>query len=484
MEELMVLSGNRNVAAGCLTSASSHLDLFPNWAVQRIVDSQSALGVPVTAEPSPTDGYLSASSDQSRPGKWLMVDLGWEFAIDEIRLIGVESEDHAVVGGRGFPRDLMIELSMDPEFEKKAWQMRNGPNFLGHPWGSPIVMPCAGRAARYLRILVKELWARNKLHSFALAEVQAYAGNENVALGKSVRVSDAAEQPGSTRWVPEFVVDGYTSRHRVIELPEYLELIERRGKGVREQMMLEARRDLKVRQVATTLVVGGGGLGGVALLGWTWMLVRQRAVRRRDVAHLREQIARDLHDDIGSNLGGIVLLSDMGSRHSGLDEESRNDFKAIKEAAEKTSESMQDIVWLIQPGNMGLYELVLKMRQSVEMMLGNLPVSVVVEPPEFRNRQLSLLFRRHVFFAFKETLNNVRRHAAAARVEVHIEISPTHLAFTVRDDGAGFDPQAVAESGHGLHNLQRRAGRLKGTYRLESTPGRGTTSCFKAPLKS
>jgi signal transduction histidine kinase len=117
-------------------------------------------------------------------------------------------------------------------------------------------------------------------------------------------------------------------------------------------------------------------------------------------------------------------------------------------------------------------------------MLGNLQVSVVVEPPEFRNRELSLLFRRHLFLAFKETLNNIRRHAAAARVEVHIEITRTHLTFTVRDDGVGFEPQAAAKTGHGLRNLQRRAERLKGIYRLESTPGHGTTSCFKAPLKS
>jgi signal transduction histidine kinase len=292
------------------------------------------------------------------------------------------------------------------------------------------------------------------------------------------------DKPGSTRWAPEFVVDGYTSRHRLIELPEHLKLIERLGRLVGEQTLLETRRDRMVRQVVTTLSVGGGSLGGVALFGWAWMLVRQRAVRRREALRLREQIARDLHDDIGSNLGGIVLLSEMGSRHSGLDEEARNDFKAIKEAAEETSESMQDIVWLIQPGKMTLRELVLKMRQSVERMLGDVAVSVVVDPTEFRNRDLSLLFRRHLFLAFKETLNNVRRHAAATRVEVHIAISPTHLVFTVRDDGAGFDPQAAAESGHGLGNLQRRAERLKGTCRLESVPGQGTTVFFKTPLKS
>jgi signal transduction histidine kinase len=483
MEELLVLSGNRNVAAGCSATASSHLELFPNWSLSRIADSQSALGLPVSAETSPTDGYLSAPTEQSGSGKWLVVDLGKACEVDEIRLIAAESDDDEVVGGRGFPKNLVVELAEDPGFSNKVWQMKNSGNLLGHPWGSPVVMP-VGCVGRYIRVTPKVLWARGKLHCFALAELQAYSGGINVAIGIPARVSDAADKPGSTRWAPEFVTDGYSSRHRLIEIPAYLELIERRGRLVREQAGTLDRRDRKVRMVAATVEIGGGCLGGVALLGWTWMLVRQKAVRRRDVALLREQIARDLHDDIGSNLGGIVLLSEMGSRHSGIDETIRNDFKAIKRAAEETSESMQDIVWLIQPGSMGLRELVVKMKQAVEMILGNQSAGVAVDPVEFRNRQLSLLFRRHVFFAFKETLNNVRRHAAAARVEVRMVISPTHLTFVVEDDGVGFDPHAAMDSGHGLRNLKRRAERLKGTYLLESKPGHGSMTSFKAPLNS
>jgi signal transduction histidine kinase len=484
MEELMVLSGNRNVAKGSAASASSLLELYPNWAVARINDLHSALGLPVTSEPSPSDGYLSAPFSDERTEKWLVVDLGREFEIEEVRLLAVESDDYEVVGGRGYPKEMVVELSADPGFGEVAWRRRRSSNHLGAPWGNPTVVPGEGGSGRYLRVMATHLWARVKLHSFALAEVQVYAGGENVAFGKPVRAKDEVDKPGSTRWAPKFVVDGFTSRHRLIEIPEYLDLIVRRGGLEREQAMLRDRRDRKVRQVATTLGGGGGGLGGVALLGWLWMLVRQKTVRRRAMGLLREQIARDLHDDIGSNLGGIVLLSEMGSRHRGIDEELRHDFMEIKKTAEETTESMQDIVWLIEPGSMGLQELVLKMRKSVEMIVGTLAVSVVVEPPEFRNRQLSLLFRRHLFFAFKEALNNVRRHAEATSVEVRIEIFSGHLAFTVRDDGVGFDPGSGAGSGHGLANLRRRADRLKGTCELQSEPGRGTTVRFKAPLMS
>lgn len=493
LDELMVLSGNRNVAIGTDATASSQLELLPSWSVGLINDGLSALGMPVTVKPSPASGYLSAPSDQPMAEKWVVVDLGKEFAIDEIRLLPAESRSEDAMtalgfprlGGRAFPRQLAVELSAGAEFEKPLWRAEISSKPAGYPWGSPVVMQCRGQSARYIRVLTRELWPRGKnIHHFALAELQAYAGNENVALGKPVRVKDAADGPKTDQWAPEFLVDGFTSRHPLVELPEYLGLIAQRGRLEKEQATLRALRDRKVQQVSTTLTLSGGILGSVALVGWVWMLVRQKVVRRRDVARLRAQIARDLHDDIGSNLGGIVLLSEMGTRHRDIADEVRSDFASIRKAAEETAESMRDIVWLIQPGSLRLRELIVKLRKSIGAIVGNLSLSVVVDPPEFRDRDLSLAFSRHWFFAFKETLNNVRRHAAAGRVEVKIEITATHLAFTVHDDGLGFDPKAVAGLGHGLNNLQQRAARLKGSCHLESTPGHGTTVTFKAPLNS
>jgi signal transduction histidine kinase len=117
-------------------------------------------------------------------------------------------------------------------------------------------------------------------------------------------------------------------------------------------------------------------------------------------------------------------------------------------------------------------------------IVGDKELCVTVEPPEFRDRELSLLFRRHVFFAFKEALNNVRRHAAATVVEVCITIQPADMVFSIRDNGVGFEPAAAPATGHGLANLVRRAARLKGTCRVASSPGRGTRVEFQAPLKS
>jgi signal transduction histidine kinase len=230
------------------------------------------------------------------------------------------------------------------------------------------------------------------------------------------------------------------------------------------------------------VTAGIGTIGGVSVIGWLWMAVRQRGVRRRDADTLREQIARDLHDDIGSNLAGIVLLSEAGAANAEAKPDIQNDFREIKETAEQTSESMRDIVWLIHVKKTSLRDMLIKMRESVELILGDLSTSIRTEPSDFRNRPLTLLQRRHLFFAFKESLHNVRKHALATHVSISFEIASKTLTFVVADDGIGFDLDRVGESGHGLENLKRRASRVQGRCLIVSSPGGGTSITFSMPL--
>jgi signal transduction histidine kinase len=300
-------------------------------------------------------------------------------------------------------------------------------------------------------------------------------------LGKPVSAKDAKDKPPEDGWAPAYLVDGYTSRYRLIEWPEYLRLMHKRGGLEKEKAVLVKRRAaglLLGKEVLVGIVVS------VALLvvaAWIWGMIRHQVLRRREMELLRQQIARDLHDDIGSNLGGIVLLSEIGSENS-PDEDSRNDFAAIRRAAEDASLSMRDIVWLIQREPVGLKDFVTRMRQSLRTILNDPELSLEVEPAVFPDRPLGLLFRRHVFLAFKEVLNNVRKHAQTRVATVKVEIKPDRLRFTVRDEGVGFDPEEPGGSGHGLDNLKRRASRVAGSVRIDSAPGKGTEINFEAPF--
>jgi len=490
MEEMIVLEGNLMATTGAKITSSSTKDLFPQWVHPRIIDGQSALGMPVDVTvPSPTQGYLSArqkmteASNPATPSlrKWCAVDLGKPEVIEQVRVLPLESDVYEVVGGRGYPRRFFVQLANDLGFNEVVWEDRRGDLSLGYPDGSSINLLVPRVQARYVRVVVDNMWSRDNYCVFGLSELQVYGSNRNLALGKPVYARDETDKPAEAGWAPAYLVDGYTSRYRLIEWPEYLQLMDTRGRLEKEKVALKHRRADKLSLGRKML--GGTVVSVLALVAaaWIWGMVRHRMLRKREVELMRQQIARDLHDDIGSNLGGIVLLSEIGSEQC-PDEESRSDFQAIRKAAEEASLAMRDIVWLIQREPVGLKDLVTRMRQSLRVILNQPDLSLEVEPAVFKDRPLGLLFRRHVFLAFKEVLNNVRKHAQTQEVEVKVKIESDRLRFTVRDEGVGFDPEKTGTSGHGLSNLKRRASRISGSIRIVSTPGKGTEVTFEAPF--
>lgn len=492
LEELLVMDGVMNVAAARTDgmSKSSSMDLFPLWSPIRIIDGQSTLGMPVdTMQPSPTQGYLSdrlnllEAGDPPTPAlrKWCAVDLGEPEVIEQVRVLPLESDTYEVVGGRGFPRSFKLQLANDPDFKELIWQGGRGSFSLGYPAGSSINIWVPEVEARFVRVLAETMWSRDDWQVIGLSELQVYGSNRNLALGKRAYAKDVANKPQEAGWSPAYLTDGFNSRYRLIEWPDYLRRMGERGRLEREKAALEHRRAAKLAMGRKILSISVVLIGLLVMAGWIWLLVRHRILRSRATEQLRQQIARDLHDDIGSNLGGIVLLSEIGSQHSS-DENSRDDFESIRRAAEDASLSMRDIVWLIQREKVGLKDFVTRMRQSTRMILSHTNVTLEVEPTEFQDRKLGLLFRRHVFLAFKEVLNNVRKHARTDRVTVKVEIEATSFRFTVRDEGIGFDPEATDASGYGMGNLKRRASRLSGSIRIDSTPGKGTEVVFEAPF--
>jgi len=352
LEELFVLQGNLLASIGTEIRMSSSVDLYPQWVPVRINDGQSTLGMPVEVNaPSLSLGYLSAKSTREEvenpltplTKKWCAVDLGKAFDIEQVRVLPLESDAYEVTGGRGFPRQIQVQLSNDPDFGTLAWESPKGNFQLGYPDGCAIAVTVPHVKARYVRVYAHLLWSRDNWYVLGLSELQVYDASHNVALGKRVFAKDISDKKASDGWAQEFLVDGYSSRFRLIEWPTYLRLLDQRGKLLRETEALESQRAAIVSRGKT--IINMGGVGMVILIAGAWLrgMIRHRVMRIREVEQLRQQIARDLHDDIGSNLGGIVLLSEIGSEHS-RDEESRQDFHAIRRAAEEASLSMRDII--------------------------------------------------------------------------------------------------------------------------------------------
>ena len=215
--------------------------------------------------------------------------------------------------------------------------------------------------------------------------------------------------------------------------------------------------------------VAGAALAVLVALG----LYRWRVRRQQQLDRLRLRIARDLHDEIGSNLGGIALLI-------GVAEHDPDAFQRIRAITLQSIEALKDLVWMIDPVHDALPDMLLRMRGIADDLLpGKLRAFTVTG--EAAGRRAALEVRRNVLPIFKEALHNIIKHARAQHVAVEIVLAERRLTLTIRDDGVGLDP-AAARSGHGLRNMQRRAEDIGGQLTIESQPGAGTVIHLEAPL--
>jgi ligand-binding sensor domain-containing protein/signal transduction histidine kinase len=202
-------------------------------------------------------------------------------------------------------------------------------------------------------------------------------------------------------------------------------------------------------------------------------LYRLRQARRRELEKLRVRIASDLHDDVGSSLWSITLLSRLLAKHGEMGPQERQDVGEINRIAAQTSNSIRDIIWLINPAFDSLQDLLLRTRDFAGTALHGVNYRMHSEGVEL-TQKLSLDFRQNLFLFFKEALTNIARHASATVVEVRLEKHKDRWHLSIRDNGVGFDP-AARTGGNGLRNLRARAAKMGATLEIRSQPGQGTT---------
>jgi signal transduction histidine kinase len=187
---------------------------------------------------------------------------------------------------------------------------------------------------------------------------------------------------------------------------------------------------------------------------------------------MRLRIAGDLHDELGSELSGIALVSSLLRSGAHLTAHDHERLAQVQATSLRVLQGLRDIVWYINPEHDTVGSLVARMRADVETLLGDRDCQVTVEVVDDGTR-MDMERRRHLLLAFKEILHNVARHAGECAVNVRFAAAGERFTLEVADDGAGFDP-ALPSSGSGLGSLRRRAQRLGAELAIDSRPGGGT----------
>jgi signal transduction histidine kinase len=183
-----------------------------------------------------------------------------------------------------------------------------------------------------------------------------------------------------------------------------------------------------------------------------------------------------VHDDVGSNLSTISLLSRRAQKQHAQGQPSNEDLTAINRIAGQTANSVREIVWFINPEYDTMQDLVLRMKDAAGSILSGIDWDFQ-SPPTDLSRKLTLQVRQNLFLLYKEALTNAARHSQATRVDINIQNNGDGWKLSVRDNGVGFNPEE-SHSGNGLKNLRLRAVKLNGELAVESGLGQGTTVIF------
>lgn len=207
--------------------------------------------------------------------------------------------------------------------------------------------------------------------------------------------------------------------------------------------------------------------------------VMNRMKRQAELESMRQNIARDLHDDIGSTLSSINIMSQLAMKETG---NSSVQLQKIAAYSSTMMESMSDMVWSISPRNDSLEQMVVKMKEFAAEILEPKNIQYDFSTDQSLGTiSLDVEKRKNLFLIFKEAINNAAKYSEASNVDIHITRENGSLSMFITDNGNGFDTNNTA-TGNGLNNMRARAQAMKGRWQHHSEPGKGTSIAVKIPL--
>jgi signal transduction histidine kinase/ligand-binding sensor domain-containing protein len=207
--------------------------------------------------------------------------------------------------------------------------------------------------------------------------------------------------------------------------------------------------------------------------------VRQAVALER----VRTRAATDLHDDLGSSLSRISILSEVAKRKLGSATEPLLD--EIAGSARGLVDALGDTIWSIDPQRDDVRSLLQRVRHFAAAVFESQSIDIDVRiSPEVAELPLGAEQRRETYLILKEALNNAARHAHAKHVAVIARAEGRTLRIAVEDDGRGFTLSAEPreEGGRGVPSMQERAERAGGRLEIASRPGEGTRVLVTVPL--
>ena len=196
---------------------------------------------------------------------------------------------------------------------------------------------------------------------------------------------------------------------------------------------------------------------------------RKEFEKQMAVMEERDRISADMHDDLGSGVTAIRLMSEIAK--SKMNTEEFPEIDKISNSANELLGKMNAIIWTMKSSNDTLESLVAYLRAYAIEYFDGSPIRCVVNVKNIHEMEMSGEKRRNIFLSFKETLTNIRKHAQATEAVITIEAEERRLRLSIQDNGRGIDLDNLRKFGNGLSNMKKRMQHIKGECIIENNNG-------------
>lgn len=305
---------------------------------------------------------------------------------------------------------------------------------------------------------------------------EAYYATGNFA--KAVEYMKAGKEANDslTKWKYDDDLAALQTKFKVDEKDKVIQLLAKDQELQKQKMQQQWLLMIAAAVVALLVAIGA------------WMLLNRNKLKQRmKELELRNQLAADLHDEVGSSLSSIHMLSQMantsidsGNQKILLDKVSSN--------AKETMERMSDIVWMIKPqpgrqANNGTDAGSLKQRMErfAQEICSGKNISLQMDIAAIENINATMEQRKNIYLIFKEAMNNAAKYSGTEKMEVSAFLQNKKLELIIRDFGIGF---SVSQSGrgNGLDNMKNRAIESGGALSIQSVPEKGASVILTMPV--
>ena len=208
-------------------------------------------------------------------------------------------------------------------------------------------------------------------------------------------------------------------------------------------------------------------IAGIAYGAHMW-----RVKRLLHIYKLRNDIARDLHDEVSATLSSISFFA-SAAKMDNTQEDNKKYINLIEQSSNDAKEKINDIIWSVDPEKDSWSLFVAKCRRYAADLLESREIEHDIQMVSECDISLDLRLRQNLWLIYKEIVTNAARHSGADNVKISCQTKGKKLMLSINDNGRGIeDPDS--QLGNGIKNIYKRADEIGAKVTLNTNSKKGT----------